>query len=74
MCVERCECIAPPLMAWYLLRDIGGITIVVAILLNDGDDITIDSMFPFSLLSLHQSMITLRGMGVSVRVVSLERA
>ncbi|WP_280340290.1 DUF6119 family protein [Nocardia neocaledoniensis] len=61
-------------MAWYLLRDIGGITIVVAILLNDGDDITIDSMFPFSLLSLHQSMITLRGMGVSVRVVSLERA
>lgn len=57
-----------------MVRDIGTLKVVFAILLNEGEEITTDSLFPFSQMSLVRSLIELRTMNVEVRVVAIKRA
>ncbi len=57
-----------------MTRDIGTLKVVFAILLNDGEEITTDSLFPFSQISLVRSLIKLRTMNTEVRVVAIKRS
>ncbi|NQE90275.1 DUF6119 family protein [Nocardia terpenica] len=57
-----------------MVRDIGTLKVVFAILLNDGEEITTDSLFPFSQISLVRSLIELRTMNAEVRVVAIRRS
>lgn len=57
-----------------MVRDIGTLKVVYAILLNDGKDITTDSLFPFSQISLVRSLNELRAMNAEVSVVAIKRS
>ncbi|WP_433657905.1 DUF6119 family protein [Nocardia sp. CA-128927] len=57
-----------------MVRDIGTLKVVFAILLNEGEEITTNSLFPFSQMSLVGSLIELRTMNVEVRVVAIKRS
>lgn len=56
-----------------MVRDIGTLKVVFAILLNEGEEITTDSLFAFSQISLVRSLIKLRTMNTEVRVVAIKR-
>lgn len=56
-----------------IVHDIGTLKVVFAVLLNEGKEITTDSLFPFSQISLVRSLNELRRMNVEVRVVAIKR-
>ncbi|WP_416486101.1 DUF6119 family protein [Streptomyces sp. CL12] len=56
-----------------LLSDFGTLKVVLAILLKDGKEITVDSLFAFAQVSLLQSARRLRAMNAEVEVVAVRR-
>ncbi|MFJ9127662.1 DUF6119 family protein [Streptomyces sp. NPDC102340] len=56
-----------------LLDDFGTVRVVLAILLKDGQDIAVDSLFAFAQVSLLQSVRRLRAMNAEVEVVAIRR-
>ena len=56
-----------------LLGDFGTLRVVLAILLKDGKEITIDSLFAFAQVSLLQSARRLRAMNAEVEVIAIRR-
>jgi uncharacterized protein (TIGR04141 family) len=56
-----------------LLHDFGTLKVVLAILLKDGQDITVGSLFAFAQVSLLQSARRLRAMNAEVEVVAIHR-
>lgn len=56
-----------------LLSDFGTLKVVLAILLKDGKEITIDSLFAFAQVSLLQSARRLRAMNAEVEVFAIRR-
>lgn len=59
--------------AHRLLSDFGSLKVVFAILLKDGEDVNIDSLFAFAQVSLIHSVRTLRAMNADVAVVTIKR-
>ncbi|MFC6064106.1 DUF6119 family protein [Streptomyces ochraceiscleroticus] len=56
-----------------LLEDFGTLRVVFAILLKDGQDIAVDSLFAFAQVSLLQSVRRLRAMNAEVEIVAIRR-
>ncbi|MGX1762424.1 DUF6119 family protein [Streptomyces lydicus] len=56
-----------------LLDDFGTVRVVFAILLKEGQDITVDSLFAFAQVSLLQSVRRLRAMNAEVEIVAVRR-
>jgi uncharacterized protein (TIGR04141 family) len=56
-----------------LLSDFGTLKVVLAILLKDGKEITVDSLFAFAQVSLLQSARRLRAMNAEVEVCAIRR-
>ncbi|MFF2627329.1 DUF6119 family protein [Kitasatospora griseola] len=56
-----------------LLSDFGSLKVVLAILLKDGSDITVDSLFAFAQVSLLTAARRLRAMNAEVEVVAIRR-
>ncbi|MBB1242376.1 TIGR04141 family sporadically distributed protein [Streptomyces durbertensis] len=56
-----------------LLSDFGTLKVVLAILLKDGKEINVDSLFAFAQVSLLQSARRLRAMNAEVEVVAIRR-
>ncbi|MFI1828413.1 DUF6119 family protein [Streptomyces sp. NPDC020412] len=56
-----------------LLSDFGALKVVLGILLKDGQEITVDSLFAFAQVSLLQSARRLRAMNAEVEVISIRR-
>ncbi|MEU1122983.1 TIGR04141 family sporadically distributed protein [Streptomyces sp. NPDC005899] len=56
-----------------LLNDFGTLKVVLAILLKDGKEITVDSHFAFAQVALLHSARRLRAMNAEVEVVAIRR-
>lgn len=56
-----------------LLSDFGTLKVVLAMLLKDGQEITVDSLFAFAQVSLLQSARRLRAMNAEVEVIAIRR-
>ncbi|NEW58684.1 hypothetical protein GV794_24025 [Nocardia cyriacigeorgica] len=56
-----------------LLTDFGSLRVVFAILLKDGEDVNVDSLFAFAQVSLVHSVRTLRAMNADVSVITISR-
>ncbi|TDB95701.1 hypothetical protein E1266_12480 [Actinomadura sp. 7K534] len=54
-------------------EELGALTLVYAILLKEGESITIDSLFAFAQVSLLQSVHQLRAMNARVEIVTIRR-
>jgi uncharacterized protein (TIGR04141 family) len=54
-------------------EDLGAVTLVYAILLKDGQDITVNSLFAFAQVSLLQAVHQLRAMNARVEIVAIRR-
>lgn len=55
------------------VEDLGALTLVYAILLKDGETITVDSLFAFAQVSLLQAVHQLRAMNARVEIVTIRR-
>lgn len=56
-----------------MLQDFGSLRVVFGILLKDGQDVTVDSLFAFAQVSLLQSVRRLRAMNADVEIVPIRR-
>lgn len=56
-----------------LIQDFGTLRVVFGILLKDGEDIAVDSLFAFAQVSLLQAVRRLRAMNADVEVIAIRR-
>ncbi|MCX4807515.1 TIGR04141 family sporadically distributed protein [Streptomyces sp. NBC_01214] len=59
--------------AHRLIEDFGTLRVVFGILLKDGEDIAVDSLFAFAQVSLLQAVRRLRAMNADVEVIAIRR-
>ncbi|MER7728891.1 TIGR04141 family sporadically distributed protein [Streptomyces sp. NPDC096323] len=56
-----------------MLKDFGSLRVVFGILLKDGRDIAVNSLFAFAQVSLLQAVRRLRAMNAEVEVIAIRR-